>query len=637
MKAPPISRISAFGLARHDLLALGVIVLFQCLWSYQTTGRLGTFDPLIFAGVVLVIVVWGRIVAFAFSLAKVLPVSFPAVFLLGLAVIGPTISMAKLYSPLDIRVLFWMLGCTGLFFLLARRRQFWRLAASEAPRAGLLALFLGLAGATAWIQHYLPPTSLQDSQVIFKPIRDHFIHTEQITLLAFPGDVRNLGRYGLSGEPIPFYHYASYALPALIKTLTDASAYELNFSLWLPMGLAAMGMAAYVLGSAWFGVRGGIWCLVGVLVVPDATMWTLGLFPQGLFLYSFLRFLQIAASNAYGIAIAGMGLACVTSGIRSVRFLPVAAGISLAAISLFFKAQVFVAAFPLCLLVALFGSSARWRGALAPVLKKRKGPLLGIVMLFLGLAAILPLTPFWERIPRVALEIPPGKRLAEFLVMHTVNDSTASALALRAADTEGLIGVGLRALLVLYLPFRFLLPLFCIIAIVAIAWRRCRWIDLVAILALTIYLAYALLLAPNITGHAFGNPWDLQFVPFCWAYFLMMTWFVGRGRELFAPLLLRGHSVPLTVAVLILILPWWLGKTDTNDWQTDQLWAYMPVPRGLVDCSNFLRSRTKPDDRIQDAENDPYYLVEAAFGTAGVRRLAGRWLLYRPRSRRRDL
>jgi hypothetical protein len=54
-----------------------------------------------------------------------------------------------------------------------------------------------------------------------------------------------------------------------------------------------------------------------------------------------------------------------------------------------------------------------------------------------------------------------------------------------------------------------------------------------------------------------------------------------------------------------------MGKADTDDWQTDQRWAYLRVNQGLLDSIHFIRDHAQATDRMQDSQNDVYYVVES--------------------------
>ncbi len=141
--------------------------------------------------------------------------------------------------------------------------------------------------------------------------------------------------------------------------------------------------------------------------------------------------------------------------------------------------------------------------------------------------------------------------------------------------------------------------------------RRFRPIHLVPLVAMMIYLAYAMLLAPNITGHPFGNPWDLQFVPFCWAYFVVVVWLIGTIRDSLSNLLYGYGRWPLEWAVIALFVPIVLGRADIDDWQTGQRWAHLRLDPELIEGTDFIRTHAAITDRFQDSAIDPLYVVEA--------------------------
>lgn len=593
-----------------DLVGSLLVWLFFCGWTYLATGEVNLREAGVFAAEVLAIVIWGRALPMLLCLDEILEVSFPFVLLLGLAFLGAVLSLARWLVPIELWTLFWSMLALGVFVILV-------LGFRRGPRgmgndaAGILATFLALAAATGWVQHYFPPTLSENGSIVYKPIRDNFIHAEQVVLLAQPGGMHATGRYGLAGEPVPFYHYGSYVFPALLVAAGEQNAFVSTISLWLPLGLALVGLAAYVMGSVWFGPRTGIWCLVAILVLPDPSYWTPFVWPLGVYIYSLLRFLQIANSNAYGIAVAAVGLVCITSGVYRSSLRALVLGIFLAGSSLVFKAQIFMAAFPLCAAIGGMGIVFHWHRDLWKLVTARPwwtgGVVLGIVA---GLAAFR-FTHLWERTPALQLEWPPAERLTEFLITRTLEDPPALHLARTAADLGGLKGFALKLGLVLFVTFRWSLVFIVGVVCGILASRRLRWLDLVAAGSLVVYLSYAMLIAPNITGHAFGNPWDLQFVPFCWVYLILIVWTVGRARELLNWYWPQHRPLPMSLAIWLLLLPITIGKLDTDDWQTGQRWAYLTVPKGLVAASEYIREHAAAGERFQDAENDPYYLVES--------------------------
>jgi hypothetical protein len=231
------------------------------------------------------------------------------------------------------------------------------------------------------------------------------------------------------------------------------------------------------------------------------------------------------------------------------------------------------------------------------------------VILFL--LVLLPSTHLWERTPAIRLEWPPGERLAEFLLVRTIGDPPAMAIARRSVDLDGLGGMTLRLLLVLFVAFRWWLIALPPVVAYLVQARRFRPIHLVALTAVMIYVAYAMLLAPNITGHPFGNPWDLQFVPFCWAYLVVVVWLIGTIRDSLSHVSYGFWHWPIEWGVLALAVPILLGRADIDDWQTGQRWAHLRLDPALLECTDYLRTHSAPTDRIQDSTIDPVYVVEA--------------------------
>lgn len=590
-------------------LASGALVA----WQYAESGHLSFEAAATSVGLVMCLLVWGRIVVDGFSLHRAIDPTWALQLLAGMAVACPALAVARLTLPFSIRWLFLGLfgAGIGISSLRARSIQSW-LRAGGLDRAEIAAVVLCVASAGGLVRHYFPPILDDPPDVVFEPIRDHFIHAHQVILLANDAGPKELGRYGLAGEPVPFYHYASYVPPAIVTAFTGERAYDAATAVWMPMGLLFLGLSAYVLGRACFGPAAGVWCAVALLAIPDPTYWTLGLAPAGFYYYAFHRFLQYAMANAYGIACAGLGLAMVLAGLRAGRLGPIVVGVAAAAISLLFKAQVFVAAFPICVATPVLWE-LRPEGRLRARLSGRRLILWSAgAFLAAGASAVVLLPLLAERLPRIALEVPPAQRLSEFLLTKTIDDPVAFPLARAAATTEGMGGVLLRAVLVLFVPFRWALLLLAVVLAARVrAEGRFGPFDLACLLALAVYLGYSLLLAPNLTPYAFGNPWDLQHVPFAWLYFLLAVWLVGSIAQVAAAWLPRVPAPPLALAVWTAVIPILVGGRDFRDGLTPVEWAYLRQPAGVVKIADQVRKIAAPGERIQDSEDDPYYVVEA--------------------------
>ncbi len=190
-KRPDRSRSEEIG----DVWPSLIIVAFGLAWIVLTTGRLGLLNLVLFPVMTASIVVWGRILASLTSLGR--EASFPMVILLGTAFNGTVISLVRWFVGWPIIPVFLLTLLVGVTLGIVADRRW----TGTTHRTGVLATFLSFASATAWLQHYFPPTIRDGQEVVVRPIRDVFIHSQQVTLLAYPGEMSELGRYGLAVSP----------------------------------------------------------------------------------------------------------------------------------------------------------------------------------------------------------------------------------------------------------------------------------------------------------------------------------------------------------------------------------------------------------------------------------------------------
>ena len=57
----------------------------------------------------------------------------------------------------------------------------------------------------------------------------------------------------MAASPAPFSHYASFLIPALLAATTGTSCYLAAATVWVPLGMALTGLAAFMLARWWWG------------------------------------------------------------------------------------------------------------------------------------------------------------------------------------------------------------------------------------------------------------------------------------------------------------------------------------------------------------------------------------------------
>ncbi len=127
---------------------------------------------------------------------------------------------------------------------------------------------------------------------------DYSIHGTEIAQF---GDQHMLGlsSFLLAGQPLIFYHYASYMLPAAAAGVVSLPPWGLAASLLLPYGVLLMSLAAYAFARMQLGTAAATIAPVALLFVPDASTYGLR---NGFFGFHWLLF--TAPGSGYGLAAA---------------------------------------------------------------------------------------------------------------------------------------------------------------------------------------------------------------------------------------------------------------------------------------------------------------------------------------------
>lgn len=601
-EATPMARPSSL----YDAASVAILVVAL---SMSTTVAIGEFCISLvvwLAAIMVMLVLSGRVYLRILGFHRRMERSFIATLLAGMASFGFLVAFVRLVFPMGLGASTgWVVFAECLLYALFRPSiREWSVRGST-QRVELIAVAMAVVSGVLYVQHYLPPTELDGDDIVFHPLRDFFTHANMANVLMLDGDASVVGRPGLAGIAPQFYHYAGYVLVALPAWLVDVPIYPLLLGLWTPLGLCLVGLAAYALGRTVFGRLGGMWSLVVLLVLPDPSYWTFGFGEVGIHPYSMHRVLQIAPTNAFGLAVAACGMQLLLIGLRQKALWAAAAGWTTCGMSIYFKAQVFIAAFPIAALLFAY--------LLLKMTPRSRWPAFGGVMAALVVVVYLLFPIIEPYAPNLASEPDPGGPLCRFLETATASDIWIQPIAKLVRDAPSFLHIPLRAFLILFVTFRMLLVLAIVPLTIRIA-RGPRWnaFDIVVAGSLVLYLCYAMLIRPHRVDFAWGWPWNLQQVPFLWSHFVLTTWTVGGMVRGLGTLWPRGLVASPRWLPFLLAIPLMMGRGSlADDWLRDQLWTHMPQPKGLVMCAQFIREHAAPLDRFQDSEDDPYLFVEA--------------------------
>ena len=165
---------------------------------------------------------------------------------------------------------------------------------------------------------------------------DYFIHGTEVAQFGVPL-AEGRSSFLLVDQPLVFYHYASYMLPAAVARLVDLPALGLATSVLLPYGilLAALGIYAFVKTIAGEGIA--LLAPMALLLVPDAS--SVG-FRNGFFGFHWLLF--TAPGSGYGIGVAFTALTVMAIWRANKRKASLWMGLIVTAALFEFRAHIFI-------------------------------------------------------------------------------------------------------------------------------------------------------------------------------------------------------------------------------------------------------------------------------------------------------
>jgi hypothetical protein len=511
---------------------------------------------------------------------------FPMAFLFGTVLATLLLFVLHLVVPLSLRVI-------DVFVLLVAL-----LAQAIAPVAGRQpkskcspltgsAVILTMLAATLWTQDLRPYSVRERDAAVFKPWSDIFVHAQLVGLFRADTSTVKLGDPDLAGRHLPFYHYASYMLPASVEVWSASiTAIDSLALFWIPFGFALMGFAAFSLAAQWWGDLAGFAAIAAVLVVPDAPVYAIPLN-----WYSFHWLIAISAALAYGIASAAMGLVLITSGVQANRYILLLAGLALLAGTVVLKAHLMIVAMPLGIAWVLCFKQG-WTG--------RRRLFITAAIVFGALISLFILN---------RLKIGPN------IVPNSLHSGVVGYLSgidrqIRPGNWRQLVdpylnGKNLPHALVLTLvviaaPLGGWLIAWIALTLINLRQRRLTNLDALPIMTLAIYLCCVFVVPSNQRG-AIDELWHR---PFVWLYFIFAVWCSGEAVQLLikqTDRTSRWHSLAIvSVSAVLLVVPLIKGKSIQQSWQADSDFFNTRLDAGFLDCATFLREHSAQTDVVQD-------------------------------------
>ncbi len=430
--------------------------------------------------------------------------------------------------------------------------------------------------------------------ITFLPWSDHFVHASIIQRLY---ECQKLGvpqEFGLiCGISAPLYHYGSYMMSVVLRSVDAIPAINISTAFWLPIGAILSGLAAFALGNSLWGKKEGIAACVAVTLMPDPYMYGCGL---GYFSYHFLG--QTGAALYYAEAITAIGLTVIASAIRSGARKALIAGFIPIISSLFFKAHVFAVAFPAACLwtILFFPSITKIRRAMC-MFSVGAGCASSVLILFrLGYIAIGEpwALEFLRGIFSGAFPNDPWMYTRLFgltqKTMTICDDLAVGTILLWFATLGPLLIVG-------------------IVLLCFLRWKKSlNCIDSLPFLFLAVWTAMVMLLPCN----QYGNLDEFHHRPFHVVYYIFVIWVASRLSNLILPLSFNSlyqHLGLLAPMIGLMLIPWYYGKDVLKIGPCADSHQNFKIDNGIWEAAWFIRSHGKLGDIFLDSHEDSYLNV----------------------------
>ena len=577
-------RQPASGFDGYGSLACIVISIFLVVWITLATKSLNFGSVFFLFALPWVLLRAGAIVTAALRF----PSFFALDFLLGVTVISVGVMTWTFFVPVSLWVLLIVLlaGVASIpRFLPSHRRD-------PLSALGLLSVIVSLVAATGWSQDLIFPTTSVDGAVVFKPWSDFFIHATFVARSLRAETLFQVGNYEWKGFPAIFYHYASYSIPICLAKVGSLPGYATVVGFWAPFGSFLTGLASYALGRVFWSQAAGLAALVATSLIPD-----MALLNSAHPTYGYFWLQHASPGGLYAVAVAGIALILIFQGVREGRRVWIASGVVTGAFVVFFKIQIFAAAFPLLVSFAIVGWPPRkqWQwlilgGCVAA----------GVAMLplanrfYVGPNVQFDLSGsvwYWQVLAKMANGTPVESWYRVFNNIHPFPSHLALAIGLLLVNALGI--------------FAIVAPLIWLFVACRKMWQASEGISLAAI-AILMLMTFGM----GGTGTS-DNAHEFIHRPFVWAYWLVGSLAAGRLFSLLARRRrqLWTRAVVVSSIALTLIPVCYGSGLQRGKGSVGNVRSSIRVDRGLIDCARYISDQPPADAVVQDSQLDKFLIV----------------------------
>jgi hypothetical protein len=494
----------------------------------------------------------------------------------------------KLFVPVSLWVLLvvLLLAVASIPKLLAHHRR------SPLSPLGLLGVIVSLIAATGWSQDLLFPTTPVDGTVVFKPWADFFIHATFVARSLGAETLLQIGNYEWKGFPAIFYHYASYSIPICLAKVGSLPAYATVVGFWAPFGSFLTGLASYALGRAIWGQGAGLSALVATFLIPDLCLLNIA-HPT----YGYFWLQHVAPGGLYAVAVAATAVILITRGVREGHRGWIASGVVAGALVVFFKIQIFAAAFPLLVCFAIVGWPPRkkWQWLIVGGCVATGVALLPLANRFyIGPNVRFDLSGsvwYWQVLAKLANGTPVESWYRVFDVAHPFPAHLPWAIWLLLVNALGI--------------FVIVAPLVWLFVACRKIWQASEGISVGAV-AILLLMTFGM----GGTGTS-DNAHEFIHRPFVWVYWLVGSLAAGRLFSILAAHRLQLWTRTVVISAIILtVVPMCYGLgLQRGKGSVGNVRSSIRVDRGLIDCARYIKNQAPADGVVQDSQLDKFLIV----------------------------
>ena len=576
------------------------VALFLSMWHSRVIHR---FSPRAFA---VFVVFCGLSLIYGHLFIKFTSFSFKAThglsiqFLCGYLLLNTLLFLLVLSTPFGIVTNVFILSGAGLLLLFISPGVTSDIREPVDYLPDFLCLLLSGIAATFWCADSLRPVVTEGPNAVYQSFIDTFFHSRQLSSFAQSHGLKTISDIRMAGLSPRLYHYASYMAPSAVMSCTNSSAYATFVSFLVPFGMLLTGLAAFSLAGSIWGAWPGIAATLAVTLLPDAYQQGFG---NKFLSYNFLQ--QVAPGGLYGVACVAIAWMFILDGCRAGRFASILCGYVVLIISLTYKAHFFVAnAFLLMIYPCIFfrGLRISWR-------------IISAVLLTSLFAFVVSVSQRLESIPTLRLDGSSIRPYARFLLLFTdpgFFKSLFYGTLVLHRHSNAIFGLCLAGMILMStFGLWTIVYLFISLSLKARIGAAAFFFPLFVTVN---YIVMSVGLAMDAKGISYAD--ELLHRPFVWAYFVLSAWtgagvyafLFGNGlprrrsaRILTAIFAVSSFSIPLAWAHNFQTLPTFEKYASYR--------AFNSVPSALIKASLYIRRHSRPEDVIQDSENDPRFVI----------------------------